>query len=70
VSSGPDLRVYLAPGDGTDTKHALELGKLEGNKGDLQYDIPPNTDVRALPTVLIRSGFLTLTFAKAPLEDR
>jgi hypothetical protein len=37
---GPDLRVYLVPGDGSSTKDAVDLGQLRGNKGDQQYDVP------------------------------
>lgn len=37
---GPDLRVYLVPGDGSSTDGAVDLGRLRGNKGDQQYDVP------------------------------
>jgi len=40
---GPDLRVYLVPGDGSSVRGALDLGALKGNKGDKgdqQYDVP------------------------------
>lgn len=37
---GPDLRVYLVPGDGFSVSGALDLGRLHGNKGDQQYDVP------------------------------
>ena len=39
TSPGPDLRVYLVP-PGDDTDHAVDLGRLKGNKGDQQYDVP------------------------------
>lgn len=37
---GPDLRVYLTPGDGSSTRGALDLGRLKGNKGNQQYLVP------------------------------
>ena len=37
---GPDLRVYLVPGNGSSVKGAVDLGALKGNKGDQQYDVP------------------------------
>ena len=37
---GPDLRVYLAQGNGSSVKGAVDLGALKGNKGDQQYDVP------------------------------
>jgi hypothetical protein len=39
TSPGPDLRVYLVP-PGGDTDDAVDLGRLKGNKGDQQYDVP------------------------------
>jgi hypothetical protein len=39
TSPGPDLRVYLVP-PGDDTDHAVDLGRLKGNKGDQQYVVP------------------------------
>lgn len=38
---GPDLRVYLVPGDGSSAEGALDIGALKGNKGDQQYAVPP-----------------------------
>lgn len=37
---GPDLRVYLVPGDGSSVRGSVDLGALKGNKGDQQYDVP------------------------------
>ena len=39
---GPDLRVYLVPGNGSSVKGAVDLGALKGNKGDQQYAVPRN----------------------------
>ena len=40
TAPGPDLRVYVVPSRlGVD--HAVDLGRLKGNKGDQQYVVPP-----------------------------
>ena len=39
TSPGPDLRLHLLP-PGGDTDDAVDLGRLKGNKGDQQYDVP------------------------------
>jgi hypothetical protein len=68
MGHAPTMHVYLAPKDGTDTAHALDLGSLKGNKGDQQYDVPPGTDIKALHTVVIYSKILTVALARAPLK--
>ena len=42
TSPGPDLRVRLVPGGGTDggADDAVDLGPLKGNRGDQQYRLP------------------------------
>ena len=67
ITNGPSLSVYLAPKN-EDMKHAVKLGKLKGNKGSQQYDIRPNTDIAALPRVVIYSGILSVPFARAKLK--
>jgi hypothetical protein len=37
---GPDLRVYLVAGDGSDVSGAIDVGGLKGNKGNQEYDVP------------------------------
>jgi hypothetical protein len=37
---GPDLRVYVVPGGGSDVSGAVDIGALKGNRGDQQYDLP------------------------------
>ena len=39
TSPGPDQRLHLVP-PGGDTDDAVDLGRLKGNKGDQQYDVP------------------------------
>jgi hypothetical protein len=43
TSPGPDLRVYLTPGDGQSARGHVDLGHLKGNKGDQQYVVPPGS---------------------------
>lgn len=45
---GPDLRVYLVPGDGTDVDGYVDLSALRGNEGDQEYEVPADAPVGAL----------------------
>ena len=45
---GPDVRVYLVPGDGSSVAKAVDLGGLKGNKGDQQYSVPDNAPIGAV----------------------
>ena len=55
TSNGPDVRVYLvAAPDAADNETVtkagfVELGKLKGNEGDQNYDIPAGTDLDEVP---------------------
>ena len=66
--NGPDLRVYLVPGDGTDASDHVDLGALKGNKGDQQYDIPKDVDTRKYRSVLIWCRAFSVGFTRAPLS--
>jgi hypothetical protein len=63
TSPGPDLRVYLVP-PGRDTDGAVDLGRLKGNKGDQQYDVP--RQARA-GTVVIWCRAFSVEFGSASL---
>ena len=64
TSPGPDLRVYLVPpGEGTD--HAVDLGRLKGNKGDQQYDVPGRAQAG---TVVIWCRAFSVRFGSALLR--
>ena len=73
TSNGPDVRVYLieapdASDNATVTKSGyLELGKLKGNEGDQNYEIPAGTDLDKYHAVTIWCYRFNVNFATAPL---
>jgi hypothetical protein len=68
VANGPDLRVYLVPGDGKDTGDHVDLGGLKGNKGNQQYDLPDDVDIGRHRTVVIWCRAFSVAFARATLR--
>jgi hypothetical protein len=68
VNNGPDLRVYLVPGDGKDTGDHVDLGGLKGNKGNQQYDVPGSADTGKYKTVVIWCRAFSVAFARAKLR--
>jgi len=68
TSAGPDLRVRVAPGRGTDGAAAgvVDLGALKGNRGDQQYELPSGIDARSA-TVLIWCRAFSALFGSAAL---
>jgi hypothetical protein len=69
VSNGPDLRVYLVPGDGKDTGDRIDLGGLKGNIGNQQYDVPGDAETPAkYRTVVIWCRSFSVAFARATLQ--
>src|SRR6266498_640465 len=71
TSNGPDVRVYLvaAPDAGdneTVTKAGfIELGKLKGNQGDQNYDVPADLDLTKYRAVTIWCRRFSVNFATA-----
>lgn len=65
---GPDLRVYLVPGNGSDVAGALDLGGLEGNKGTQRYEVPAGTDVGRFGAVVIWCRAFSVSFGRAELQ--
>ena len=61
---GPDLRVYLVPGDGSSVDGGVDLGGLKGNKGDQQYDVPAGSPSGA---VVIWCRAFSVSFGSARL---
>jgi Electron transfer DM13 len=68
VNNGPDLRVYLAPGDGKDVGKHIDLGGLKGNKGNQKYDVPNDADLQKYRSVVIWCRSFTVAFARAQLR--
>ena len=73
TSNGPDVRVYLvAASDAKDNETVtksgfVELGKLKGNQGDQNYDVPDDLDLSRYRAVTIWCRRFSVNFATAPL---
>lgn len=76
TSNGPDVHVVLvafqnASDNGkffTKSIERIELGKLKGNEGDQNYDIPTGTDLKKFQTVSIYCARFNANFGTASLE--
>ena len=74
VDNGPDLHVRLiAADDARNTASVasldhVELGKLKGNKGNQNYDVPANVDLSKYKVVSIWCNRFSVNFAAAPLS--
>ena len=76
TSNGPDVHVILiAVKDAEDDANFIkgnvervELGKLKGNEGDQNYDIPAGTDLTKFQSVSIYCERFNANFGTAPLE--
>ena len=76
TSNGPDVHViFIAAKDADDDANFLksntervELGKLKGNEGDQNYEIPKGTDLNKFKTVSIYCQRFNANFGAAPLE--
>ena len=76
TSNGPDVHVILvAAKEASDDANFLksstdrvELGKLKGNEGDQNYEIPAGTDLSKFTTVSIYCERFNANFGAAPLE--
>lgn len=76
TSNGPDVHVVLiAAKDAQDNDNFLknniervELGKLKGNEGDQNYEVPAGTDLTKFRTVAIYCERFNASFGAAPLE--
>jgi hypothetical protein len=77
TSNGPDLHVWITdapvlPGrDGwyvfDDGAH-VDLGKLKGNRGSQNYELPASVDLRTLTSVTIWCDRFNVSFAAAALR--
>jgi len=76
TSNGPDVHVILiAAKDADDDANFLksdtqrvELGKLKGNEGDQNYEVPAGTDLSRFQTVSVYCERFNANFGAAPLE--
>ena len=66
-TNGPDLYVYLSTDKGTATDF-VNLGRLKGNIGNQNYDIPKRTDLSKYDTVLIWCRAFSVLFGSAELK--
>jgi pentapeptide MXKDX repeat protein len=75
TSNGPDVHVILvATKDANDDANFMksntervELGRLKGNEGDQNYEIPAGTDLAKFTTISIYCERFNANFGAAPL---
>jgi hypothetical protein len=73
TSNGPDLRILLVKADDATDSDAvkaagsIEVGKLKGNVGDQNYDLPEGVDLAQHRAVTIWCNRFGVNFATAPL---
>jgi hypothetical protein len=64
---GPDLRVYLVPGDGSNVDGAADIGALKGNVGTQQYTVPADIAADSIGGVVIWCRAFSVNFGYATL---
>jgi hypothetical protein len=72
VENGPDLFVYLSttPADAAEGSFPgsfVNLGRLKGNIGSQNYDVPPGVELSRYQSVVIYCKRFSTPFAAAPL---
>lgn len=72
TSNGPDVHVILVAAyeDANSLKsdtERVELGKMKGNEGDQNYEVPAGTDLTKFSTVSIYCERFNANFGAAPL---
>jgi len=68
ATNGPDLYVYLATEKGA--SDFVDLGRLKGNIGNQNYNIPQGTDLTKYNTVLIWCKTFSVLFGNAKLSSK
>jgi hypothetical protein len=71
VDNGPDLRLYLVAGparEEDEVRDFVDLGALNGNRGDQQYELPRGVDLDRHATVVVWCRAFSVLFARAPLR--
>jgi hypothetical protein len=70
IQNGPDLYVYVLKADsydGGDPGEFIDLGKIKGNVGGQNYELPADFEPSAHQFVLIWCKRFSVPFAAAPL---
>jgi hypothetical protein len=72
TDNGPDLYLYLTASRAGDDESAFDddfvnLGRLKGNKGDQNYDLPADIDLARFATVVIWCDRFNSAFGAADL---
>ena len=73
VLNGPELHVYLSPGDpipdtvGVEIPGSVDLGFLKGNVGNQNYEIPADLDLSEFGSIVIWCVPFRVPFNAAPL---
>lgn len=75
TSNGPDVQVFLAEAaDANDNETVkagyFSLGRIKGNKGDQNYELPDDLDLSKYHSVVIWCNRFSVNFGTAPLTDR
>ncbi|HEY0735591.1 MAG TPA: DM13 domain-containing protein [Herpetosiphonaceae bacterium] len=74
VLNGPDLYVWLSAAPDADNARTIldnqyaEIGRLKGNQGNQNYELPADLDVSAFNSVTIWCRRFSVNFATAPLK--
>ena len=75
VTNGPDLHVILSPHENPErredvhTPGYVDLGKLKGNRGNQNYEIPDGVDITFFKSVIIYCKPFSVVFRVAELAD-
>ena len=76
VTNGPDLRVLVTSHPDPQTRDDVhdsdytEIGKLKGNKGDQNYDVPADLDLSSIRSIVIYCAPFQVVFSVAPLQHQ
>lgn len=68
ATNGPDLYVYLSTSK--DASDIVNLGRLKGNIGNQNYEIPAETDLSKYNTVLVWCKAFSTLFGSAKLSSQ
>ena len=68
ATNGPDLHLYLAKPGGK-TSEGVNLGKLKGNIGNQNYELPAGTDLSVYSKVVIYCKQFSVDFGYSELKS-